>query len=675
MKKFSIILSLTSFALFAQNSDATCEILSKINEHVLLQHVNPKPIDDSLSVFVFDNLIDELDPSRKIFLKSEYDALAQNYRLKIDDYIKNKNCSFLPDIITTYKNGLLRNKKILEKINIETIDYNQNDTIRFLGKDSPIYLLEKNVEKVWRKKIKFEILNDVTSISKNLDSIKSNFNALAIASKNTIIQNELCRVNTILEADSNFQEDFYNHFCNYFDPHTAYFSNASKSSFIASLSKDKLSLGLAVNLNRKNEIIVEEIDPNGPAFQTGKIKIGDQIVSISNQKETIQVSCATLESISNMIQSESNKKITLTLKRNSGKSFDVYIEKQILRDVENTVYSFVVEKDLKFGYIKVPSFYSDFEVESGRGCADDVARELIKLEKDDIKGLVLDFTDNGGGSMEEAIKLAGIFINYGPISIVCDNQKTLSVLEDPYKGVLYKGPIVLIINGNSASASEFFASVLQDYNRAVLIGSTSLGKATMQAIVPLEKSGNQNFIKITVNKFYRITGKSSQAMGVVPDVQIPFLYEPIFQKENDFPSAIKNDTIPALLKFKPHTKHRLIEELSKKSAKRIATDPYFKSIKTINDKIDFLISNPRKDLQMTVDAFFEQNKIMNSLWDEISNFDDKSVNLNITNSNYNKMLLYMHPSEKINNQSQLEALKTNHYLKEATSIIEDFYTK
>ncbi|WP_431245111.1 S41 family peptidase [Flavobacterium sp. P21] len=227
---------------------------------------------------------------------------------------------------------------------------------------------------------------------------------------------------------------------------------------------------MSVNLNEKNEIIIAEVDPNGPAYQTGLIKKGDQIISISNQKETLKVSCASLELISNMILSESNKSITLTLKRNSGKSFDVYIEKQVMKDEDNSVYSFIIGKDSKIGYIKIPSFYADLDENNRKGCADDVAREVMKLERDEIKGLVIDLIDNGGGSMEEAIKLAGMFIDYGPISIVIDNKKEKSIINDPYRGLIYKGPIVVLVNSNTASASEFFASILQDYNRALLIG-------------------------------------------------------------------------------------------------------------------------------------------------------------------------------------------------------------
>jgi carboxyl-terminal processing protease len=674
MKKITLVFLFLTFSLFAQNSDTDCEILFKINNLLQKEHYNPKPVDDSLSAYVFDELLRNLDSSRNIFLKSQADSLSKKYRLQIDNLLLNKDCSFINAIKKEYRKGLLRNQIVLEKLKIRTINFDTLDTIRFKQKSFSFYLKEKDVEKAWNKKIRYEIFNDISSKSKNLDSLKLNFNSMSLNSKKTIIDNNLCKTNALLSNDKSFEDNLFNIFCEYFDPHTNYFSNDTKSSFVSTLSKEKLSLGLNVTLNDKNEIIIEEIDPNGPAFKTGKIKKGDQIIAISNQKETLEVSCYSIEAIAALMASDSNTLITLTIKRNSGKSFKVSIQKQILKDEENTVYSFIIENENKIGYIKIPSFYSDFEGESSKGCAQDVAKETIKLMKDNIKGMVLDLTDNGGGSMEEAVKLAGLFIDYGPISIVVDNKKRLSVINDPYKGVIYKGPIVIIINGNSASASEFFASIMQDYNRALLIGSTSLGKATMQTIEPLEKGDFDHYIKLTISKFYRITGKSHQAVGVIPDVQIPTIYQDVLQKESEFPTALKNDSLNTRVRFTPYVSNQLIESLAQKSRDRIAQNSYFNSIKTFNSKIDSVLKKSKIEIPMTLDAVFENQNNLSNLSEEINNFKTDDLNLNVTNSEYNKSLLLIYPSLIVYNKIQLENLRSNHYLNEAISIIADYKT-
>ena len=672
MKKILLLLILGTNVLFSQNSDNTCDIINKINALIQADHIRPKPVDDSLSIFVFDNLMNELDPSRNIFFKTEYDELVDNYRTNLDDLILSDHCDFLTDITDKYKNGLLRTKAVLEKIQKEPIDYNKNDTIRFYKKSFPFYLKKEDVEKVWLKKIRYQILDEIAETSDNLDSIKANFKSIEFKAKNLVLSNEICRINTLLETNVKQEEKVYNFFCTYFDPHTAYFSDDSKTSFVASLSKEHLSLGMTVNLNEKNEIIVAELDPNGPAYQTGQIKKGDQIVSISNQKETLQVSCASLETISTMILSESNKSITLTLKRNAGKTFDVFIEKKVMKDEDNSVFSFIVGKDSKIGYIKIPSFYADLDGNTRKGCADDVAREVLKLEKDNIQGLVIDLIDNGGGSMEEAIKLAGMFIDYGPLSIVVDNTQSKSVINDPYKGLIYKGPIVILVNSNTASASEFFSSILQDYNRALLIGSNTLGKATMQTILSLDETKNTDFLKITINKFYRVTGKSHQYIGVKPDVVLPEFYESVYQKESDFPTAIKNDSLEPFLKFKPYVKRSLIDKLAKNSTARLSDNYFFNNIKKINLKIDQLVNTPKAELPMTLDAVFNQKKTINALWTEINTFNDENNPLDVYNSSVNQFLLGSYPNDKTINQYQIDNLKTNPYLNEAVNIINEF---
>jgi carboxyl-terminal processing protease len=374
-----------------------------------------------------------------------------------------------------------------------------------------------------------------------------------------------------------------------------------------------------------------------------------------------------------MILSNANKTIILTLRRNSGQNFEVTIEKQLIKDEANMVYSFIVEeKNKKFGYLKIPSFYADFEGNSGRGCAEDAAMEVLKLQKENIKGLIIDLVDNGGGSMEEAIKLAGMFIDSGPISIIIDNKQLHTIIKDPYEGMLFKDAIVVLINGNTASASEFFASILQDYNRALLLGSSTLGKATMQTILPLDKNDNENFLKLTINKFYRITGKSNQALGITPNVSLPIIYETVYPKESNSPSSFKNDSLTTQLHFKPFLKTGLLEKIAINSKKRIASNPYFNEIKEVNQEITDLINKPKLPLPITIEAVLREQIKINRLSQEIIGLEAQNSNLKIYNSYLNKFLLSLYPKEKAGNQFQLEMLKTNQFLKESINILEDF---
>lgn len=672
MKKILLVALLVGGHLIAQNNASPCKILSKINALIQQEHVQPKPVDDSLSVFIFDNLINDLDSGRNLFYKSEYDSLSKNYRLQIDNLVQKEDCQFIATFEDIYQKALLRNKSLLEKLNKDSLNFNTPDTIRMYKKAFPVYMTEKEFEKIWRKKIRFDVLNEIAVSSKNLDSIQSNFKSLTNYYKEIAIQNELCKISAQLKKTSTISEKVFGFFCTYFDPHTNYFSVNSKSNFVSSLSKEKLSLGFLVSLNEKNQIIIDEIDPNGPAFKNGKLKKGDQIISIANEQETLKVTCASLEEIGDLIVSDANKIITLTIKRKGEKNFSVTLEKEVLKDEQNSVYSYLVEDKNKIGYIKIPSFYTNFESKDNNGCANDVATEIVKLQNDDIDGLVIDLMDNGGGSMEEAIKLAGLFVHHGPISIVVDKSQKQQIIQDPYRGYLYKGPVIILVNGNTASASEFFATILQDYNRAMVIGSSTLGKATMQTILPID-SNEENFVKVTINKFYRITGKSHQSIGVLPDVQVPILYESIIQKEKDYPTAFKNDILPTSISFTPYVKNKLIHHLTKNSQKRVTASSYFNNVVSMNKRIDELIKNPKTIIPMQIETVFEEQKLVTNLWESINSFKDESISLNVKNSSFNESLLKVYPSERAFKETQILALKNNHYLNEAIQIINDYF--
>lgn len=670
MKKILLVVFIVSNSLWAQDNSTTCKILTKINTLLQKEHVELKPIDDSLSVFVFDNLINDLDPSRNLFFTSEYDSLAKNFRLHLDNLILKENCQFISAFESFYQKGLQRNKSLLEKLSKEPINLKVQDTLRLYKKAFPVYMTEKNMEKVWRKKIHFDVLTEIASMSKNLDSLQTNLKSLAAVNKEAILHTEICKINALLNRKSNIADKVYSYFCTYFDPYTNYLSLSNKSNFVKSLSKEQLSLGFLVSLNEKNQIIIEDIDPNGPAFKSGKLKKGDQIISIANKYETLEVSCASQKDLEEMIVSDSNKIITLTIKRKGEKNLKITLEKEVIADDQNTVFSFVIESKNRIGYIKIPSFYSNFENKEKTGCAEDVGREIIKLQNDNIEGLVIDLLDNGGGSMEEAIKLAALFVPNGPISIVIDKSKKQHIIQDTHQGYLYKGPVVIIVNSSTASASEFFTSILQDYNRALVIGNNTLGKATMQTILPLENE--QDFVKVTINKFYRITGKSHQSIGIIPDVQVPVIYQTIIPREKDNPTAFKNDTLPNSLPFTPYITNQFIQTLSMKSQKRVDSNNYFNKIKVMNLKIDELIKNPKSVIPLQLESIFEEQNAISQLLESINTLKDESINLKVKNSTFNESLLIVYPNMRSKKDNQIKVIQNDHYLNEAIQIINDY---
>ena len=674
MRKISLVLLLATFSLFGQNSAKTCEILSKINTLVQSEHYNPKPVDDSLSVFVFDSFMDGLDGNRNLLTKIEYENLCK-HRLQLDNYILSNNCSFMIDFVSVYQLALERKKKTLEKIQFEELDYNAKDTVKFSKKNFPFDLVETDIERIWKKRIRYDILEDISKISANLDSLSPHFIKLEKIAKAKIFETYLCKINSLLDSQKglgyDLRNDFLNIFCSYFDPHTNYFSLDAKTSFMSSLSTSGLSLGLNVTLNEKEEIIVSEIVPGGPADRTKKFEKDDVILKVSNGKgDEYLVSCSSLDKIGELIFSDSNKEIELTIQKKNGNIMAILLQKQVMKATTNAVYSFIAEKETKIGYINIPNFYSDFDGYSNKGCADDVATEIAKLSQDNIQGLVIDLQNNGGGSMEEAVKLAGMFIDYGPVSVMVNNKKKHLILKDYDRGSCYFCPIVILINGNSASASEFFAAAMQDYNRGIIVGSKSLGKASMQSIVPLDDR-QQDFIKLTLEKFYRITGDSNQIKGIIPDIAFPVLYDSIVPREISYKTALEYDRIITKAKFNPLRKE-YYPTLIALSNSRSKNDVRFNEIMAVNTDINALSNNLKKPLRIAFTDVFNDVHEIDALFKRVKKIVAMETNCTISNTTYDLEKMQFDTFQQEINTSKINDLKTNPYIEEAIAILTDF---
>jgi carboxyl-terminal processing protease len=334
------------------------------------------------------------------------------------------------------------------------------------------------------------------------------------------------------------------------------------------------------------------------------------------------------------------------------------------------VYSFIIEKDgKKTGYIRIPSFYATFE-DGKTNVSDDVAKEVYKLQKDNVDGLIIDLENNGGGSMEEAMRLTGLFIDIGPIAIMDDNKGNKQTLKDVNRGTIYNGTMVVLINGFSASASEFFSNAMQDYNRAVIVGNQSLGKASMQRILPIDESPNpKEFIKLTIEKFYRITGKSNQTIGITPDVQIPSLFDKQMPRENSYPTALKNDVISSNLRY-----NLVINDNAtaiQKSEKRVSENESVMAITKLNEKINELFDKDLPPITLQFNNVFNEANRINSLWKEIEKINETEYNVNVERNSVDIEYQQFDEYLKASNKEKIEAIKSNIHIVEALNIIND----
>lgn len=672
MKKCTVAaLLLLTLTVLGQNHDKACGTLLKINKLLQDDHLKPKPIDDSLSAYVFRAVTEGLDDNHTLLLQDDYDRLAM-HRLQLDDYLKRGDCSFFSDFISVYRSALERTRRFTEEVKGEAFAASLADTIYFSKNTFPYNKEEARIKRYVRKRIMYDILEDVAKQGKNKDSLMQHLEALAKPARERAIETALCRVNALLNPAGGFEDSMYNRFftafCNYFDPHTTYFNYTEKSSFVSNISSQTYSLGLYVSQNEKDEIVVEELVPGGPALLSKKIDKGDQLLKLTANGQEYTVSCASLETISDIVFSDTYKKVNLTMRKKDGTVYDVAIEKTIMKAEDHSVYSYVLGSGEKaVGYLRVPSFYTGYENDN-HGCADDVATELRKLKKENINGLILDLQYNGGGSMDEVIRMAGMFIDFGPLSVVTDRNRTRDVINDYNRGMLYKGPMVVLVNGLSASASEFFAGVMQDYNRAVIAGTRTMGKASMQTIRQLEGS-EQDFVKVTIDKFYRVTGKSGQYIGISPDVEMPSLMERFVPRESAQATALKNDSITGQ-PFNPWPKARILS-VAELSRGRIKSNAAFEKIKSINSRIDKMYDDDKAPLPLTFDKVFDDVHALDGVWKDINAQSESDSGVAVRPTDADAKAIGADAFRKSINDYKMKSIKSDPFVPEGVNILND----
>ncbi len=343
-----------------------------------------------------------------------------------------------------------------------------------------------------------------------------------------------------------------------------------------------------------------------------------------------------------------------------------------MRAEDNSVYSFVINGEVPMGYLKIPSFYTEMDNKSIKGCADDVAKEIEKLKEENIHGLIIDLQFNGGGSMEEVIKMAGMFIDFGPLSVVVDKNGSRQVLKDYHRGNIYNGPMVVLVNGFSASASEFFSVIMQDYNRAIIVGSRTMGKASMQTIYQMEEENPSNFVKLTIDKFYRVTGKSSQYIGILPDIELPSYLDDLLPRENTLPTAMENDSIETRIRFKKLSQP-FLSVIAANSASRIKNSPDFTEVQEVNKKVMEIYNTEKAPVALNFDSVFNDVHSMDNIWKSISNAEEKEQGLRIKtpNDTYQKIMYDDFLSNT--NEYRLKLVKTSPHVKESFNILNDLY--
>ena len=534
------------------------KLLSTIGQLLESEHYSPRNIDDAFSKEVFNAYFKALDPEKNTFLQSDLDNLS-NYSTTIDDEIHGATIAFQPAVSRIYALRIIETKAIFNQIMDQPFDFNLDDSA-LLNSDKMAYPKDE-VERAkrWEMLLKYRTIERYASLieerEKNKDKEKfvyKNDSTLEAESRAYVKKSYKKRIESFEKTFTKEKqfELFLNSITGLMDPHTDYLAPVEKRSFTEQMSG--VIYGIGAQLTQDDfGIRIASIQPGGPAWKSGQIVVNDVIVKIAQgAEEPVDVSGYETTDAVKLIRGTLGTEVRLTFRKPDG-TFKVVslIREKIVLD-EGYARSVVIQNGAdKYGYILLPDFYADFEREDGHRCSEDVAAEIKKLKAENVKGIIIDVRFNGGGSLYEVVQMAGLFIDKGPVVQIRNKEGRSQTLYDETPGILYDGPLVVMANEFSASASEIFAGAIQDYKRGIVVGSSSTyGKGTVQRNVafgkPLDSLGIQTeygAVKLTFQKFYRITGSSTQKKGVVPDVILPDEYEYLKYREKDNESALSWD--------------------------------------------------------------------------------------------------------------------------------------
>ena len=556
------------------------------------QHYSPIAWSDSLVNIFFDKWITTLDEEKIFFSQEDIKALSTYKKGIISEVKGQKAPEFLEASLKLFFKKTSAADSITKSFASNPINFTRPDDLQWPQTKFASNAAEINAR--WQKYIKWQVLTDIAgSVEDTLNFEKTFLATLKIKeaeARASVMKKEASYFDKLTDKESRVElmNAYLNDIIWCYDPHSNYLDMSSRREFDALVSASEYTIGLDLVRGDKGELLIEYLEPGGSAWRNGKLHAGDQIIKIKLGVKEYLVERMEDAEISNLFTGKDNEAISITVKTRTGeqKRADLLFEK--ITDEESVVKSYVIQSEKNIGYINLPGFYSRENMEQGSfdGCANDVSKEIIKLKKDNIAALILDLRDNGGGSVWEAMQLAGIFIDVGPVATIKSKDEKQSILKDPNRGSIYDGPMIVLINGGSASASEFTAAALQDHNRAIIMGEMSYGKGTAQVVLPLDTLTPSNskkyedFVKVTNGKFYRINGNTVQWSAVQPDIAVPTLYADSRSREKDIPTAL----VPDAAKKPLYTALPVlpITTLAAKSKKRIEVNGYYSKVEPFN---------------------------------------------------------------------------------------------
>lgn len=599
------------------------KILQIVGEILAQGHYSPKDINDEFSKKVYTKYFQELDPDKNIFLQDDIASL-EKYSTRIDDEIKGAPVQFFLEVGKIFNKRAAEGAVLYKELLSKPFDFSVTETIVTDAEKTSFASSPAERKEQWRKRLKYLTLQRYVDL---VDARESNKGKEGFVVKTDAQLEKEARDKVRIAMDRiferyrlKFNDDekfsvYVNTITSMMDPYTEFFPPVDKRYFDEQLSGSFYGIGAQLMYEEGN-IKIASVLPGGPAKKSEQVEVGDVVVKVAQGKEAaVELTGFDVTDAVKIIRGKKGTEVNLTLRKKDGTLKNVSLIRDKIVQDESYVRSAVInEGTSKIGYIFLPEFYANFDDPNDpHRSSVDVAAEVKKLKEEKVDGIVIDLRNNGGGSLYDVIQIAGLFIDQGPVVQVKDREGQPQVMRDKDGGVLYDGPLAVMVNEFSASASEIFAAAIQDYNRGVVIGSTSTyGKGTVQRPIGLDPSSNflstnsdLGSLKLTLQKFYRISGGSTQQKGVVPDVVIPDYYEYLKLRERDNPGAMPYDEI-SKAQYRVWQPGYDLQTVKNLGNARVASDSVFRLIK---QKTDLLAKQDDKEYPLEINQFRKEQKI------------------------------------------------------------------
>lgn len=685
---FAFVITFNCFATNKTEEELKEKTLLSILRYILTEwHYEPTYINDTFSEKVYTNFIKQIDPAKRYLLQSDIDEFSQ-YKYLIDDLIKNEDLTFFHLVYNRLMLRMKESKSYYKNILATPFNFNLEETFDADYENRNHAKSVKEIMKLWHSQLKLSTLSKIDDkISAEKDKQKEEkdytpktFEEIEIESRKEVEENMddfYIRLKDLNEAD--WFATFLNCIAEEFDPHTSYFPPARKKQFDISMA-GKIE-GIGAQLQKKNDYTrVSALISGGPAWKGGELEIGDLIIKVAQgNEEPVNIVGMRLDNAIEYIKGKKGTEVRLTVKKLDGSTKVISIIRDVVELEETFIKSAIVEKNgKKYGIINLPRFYIDFKDNQYRTSATDMEKEIKRLKKEKVEGLIIDLRNNGGGSLKTAIEISGLFIKEGPIVQVKYRGRTPQIKKDTNNNIQWNGPLVVMVNEISASASEIFAAAMQDYKRAIVIGSkNTYGKGTVQSFLDLNKyhkfkDTDLGALKITIQKFYRINGKSTQLEGVTPDIIVPSRYQYMKIGERELESPLVYDMVQEA----KHTKwdnYKNTKRVIKNSNKRINKNSYF----TLVDDNAKWLKKSQDDtmIHLNYKAYKEDLKKHQKnvkKYDELKNF---STNLTYYSPLYEKELTKNDEDLLEKRERWHKNLKKDAYVAEAINVLSELKIK